>query len=77
LKILDRYEGHPNHYERIKVIARMDNEESVEAVTYIAKPDKVKDGLKPSREYLNHLLKECDLLSEEYCRKLRKWEVLD
>ena len=77
LKILDRYEGYPSHYERIKVVVRMDNGENVEAVTYIAKPDKVKDGLKPSREYLNHLLKGCDLLSEEYCRKLRKWETLD
>jgi len=77
LKILDRYEGYPNHYERIKVVVRMANGENVEAVTYIAKPDKVKDGLKPSREYLNHLLKGCDLLSEEYCRKLRRWETLD
>jgi len=77
LKILDRYEGYPNHYERIKVAVRMDNGEKVEAVTYIAKPDKVKNGLKPSRKYLNHLLKGCDLLSEEYCRKLRRWETLD
>ena len=77
LKMLDIYEGYPNHYERIKVTVRMDNGERVEAATYIARPDKVKDGLKPSREYLNHLLKGCDLLSEEYCRKLRRWETLD
>jgi len=77
LKILDMYEGYPNHYERIKVVVRMDNGERVEAVTYTAKPDKVKDGLKPSKEYLNHLLKGCDLLSEEYCKKLRRWETLD
>ena len=77
LKILDRYEGYPSHYERIKVVVRMDDGEVVEAVTYVAKPDKVREGLKPSKEYLNHLLKGCDLLSEEYCRKLRKLETLD
>jgi len=77
LKILDRYEGYPSHYERIKVVVRMDDGKMVEAVTYVAKPDKVREGLKPSKEYLNHLLKGCDLLSEEYCRKLRKLETLD
>jgi gamma-glutamylcyclotransferase (GGCT)/AIG2-like uncharacterized protein YtfP len=77
LKVLDRYEGYPSHYERIKVVVGMDSGEKVEAVTYIAKPDKVKDGLKPSREYLSHLLKGCDLLSEEYCKKLRMWKTLD
>jgi len=77
LKVLDRYEGYPSHYERIKVVVRMDSGEKVEAVTYIAKPDKVKDGLKPSREYLSHLLKGCDLLSEEYWKKLRRWKTLD
>jgi cation transport regulator ChaC len=77
LKILDRYEGYPSHYERIKVVVRMDDGEMVEAITYVAKPDKVREGLKPSKEYLNHLLKGCDLLSEEYCRKLRKLETLD
>ena len=76
LKTLDRYEGYPSHYGRIKIIVIMDNGEKVEAVTYVAKPDKVKDGLKPSREYLSHLLKGCDLLSEEYCNKLRRLERL-
>jgi len=76
LKTLDRYEGYPTHYGRIKIIVIMDNGEKVEAVTYVAKPDKVKDGLKPSREYLSHLLKGCDLLSEEYCNKLRRLERL-
>jgi gamma-glutamylcyclotransferase (GGCT)/AIG2-like uncharacterized protein YtfP len=77
LKTLDKYEGYPSHYGKIKIIVKMDNGEKVEAITYVAKPDKVKDGLKPSREYLSHLLKGCDLLSEECCKKLRKWETLD
>jgi gamma-glutamylcyclotransferase (GGCT)/AIG2-like uncharacterized protein YtfP len=77
LRILDKYEGYPSHYGRIKIIVRTDDGEKVEAVTYVAKPDKVKDGLKPSREYLCHLLKGCDLLSREYCNRLRECETLD
>ena len=74
---LDRYEGYPNHYRKLKVWVKLDNGEEEEAITYVATPDKVREGLKPSKDYLNHLLKGCDLLSEEYCEKLRKWETLD
>ena len=77
IKKLDRYEGYPNHYERIKVRVRLNRGEEVEATTYVAKFDKVREGLKPSKEYLKHLLKGCDLLSEEYCERLRRWETLD
>jgi len=77
IKKLDRYEGYPNHYERIKVRVKLNRGEEVEATTYVAKFDKVREGLKPSKEYLKHLLKGCDLLSEEYCERLRRWETLD
>jgi len=69
---LDSYEGYPSHYDRIYVKVNLKNGKEIEAVTYIAQPDKIKDGLKPSKEYLNHLLKGCDLLSEEYCKRLRE-----
>ena len=74
---LDKHEGYPSHYNKITVRVNLKDGKEVEAVTYVAQPDKVRDGLKPCREYLNHLLKGCDLLSEEYCEKLRKWETLD
>ncbi|MBO3767992.1 MAG: gamma-glutamylcyclotransferase [Candidatus Brockarchaeota archaeon] len=77
LSKLDKYEGYPEHYKRIKVQVRLDNGMQLEAVTYVANPKKIRDGLKPSREYLNHLLKGCDLLSKEYCEKLRLQETLD
>lgn len=77
IKNLDRYEGYPNHYDKINVKLELNGGSEVEAITYIAQPDKTRNGLKPSREYLNHLLKGCDLLSEEYCDKLRKKETLD
>ena len=74
---LDRYEGYPKHYERIKVRVKVNEGEEVEAITYVAESDKIREGLKPSKEYLRHLLKGCDLLSEEYCERLRRWETLD
>ena len=74
---LDKYEGYPNHYERLNVRVRLDNGKEVEAVTYVANSNKVREGLRPSREYLMDLLRECDLLSIEYWEKLRQWETLD
>ena len=74
---LDTFEGYPKHYNRVVLKVKKDNGEEVEALVYIANPDKVKDGLKPSKEYLNHLLRGCDLLSENYCNMLRNWETLD
>lgn len=71
IKKLDRCEGYPNHYDRIRARVKLDDGKEVEAITYIARPDKVREGLKPSKEYLDHLLKGCDLLSEEYCEMLR------
>lgn len=76
IKKLDSYEGYPWHYNRREVEVKLDNGQKVKAVTYIANPDKVKEGLNPSKEYLYRLLKGCDLLSEEYCEKLRKWKTL-
>ncbi|MBC7091770.1 MAG: gamma-glutamylcyclotransferase [Nitrososphaeria archaeon] len=59
---LDVYEGYPEHYYRINFIVKLDNGQQVKAVTYVANPAKTKDGLKPSKAYLGHLLKGCDLI---------------
>ncbi len=74
---LDEYEGYPNHYERKKLRVKMNNGKEIEAMVYIAKSNKLKKGLKPSRKYIYHLLKGCDLLSQKYCNKLKKQETID
>ncbi|MGB9791799.1 MAG: gamma-glutamylcyclotransferase family protein [Thermacetogeniaceae bacterium] len=75
---LDTYEGFPTHYERREVsVERRDTGEVVSAVTYIANPAKVEDGLKPTREYLSHLLAGADYLSKEYVHRLRLVETAD
>ena len=77
LSKLDRYEGCPTHYERVEVKVQLDDGQEVEAVTYVAQPDKVREGLRPSRGYLDHLLAARDILSKSYYRKLESWETLD
>lgn len=77
LQKLDQCEGYPSHYNRIEVEVQLDNGSKVRALTYVANPEKVKSGLKPSKEYLSYLLEGSDLLSEEYRRKLSGLETLD
>lgn len=78
LSKLDRYEGYPDHYNRIKVKIKLDDGQEMEVITYVAQPDKVRKKLKPSREYLNHLLKGAKgILTEVYYQKLESWKTLD
>ncbi|MCS7020148.1 MAG: gamma-glutamylcyclotransferase [Bernardetiaceae bacterium] len=69
---LDRAEGYPNHYDKIQVTVTDKNGNSINATTYIAKQDKVVEGLFPTREYLNHLLAGKDILSPSYLDKLKQ-----
>lgn len=74
---LDGYEGYPDHYRREEVIVITKDGCKIKAIVYIANDDKTADGLKPSREYLGHLLAGQDLLSEDYFHSLEKTETLD
>ncbi|NPV28356.1 MAG: gamma-glutamylcyclotransferase [Firmicutes bacterium] len=78
LRRLDHYEGVPHHYRRHLVnVERQQTGKDVTAVTYVANPEKVQGGLKPTREYLSHLLAGADCLSEGYMQLLRAIETLD
>jgi hypothetical protein len=69
LAVLDVSEGVAGgHYERRMVpVVRADDGQTVEAVTYTAL--KTAAGLRPTREYLGHLLAGRDLLPQKY----REW----
>lgn len=73
----DKKEGYPQHYCKRKVTVRLNDESRVSALVYIAHPEKVKEGLKPTKDYLNHLLAGRDLLPKEYCQKLALIETID
>lgn len=63
---LDKAEGFPNHYDKIQVALTDKDGNSVNATTYIAKQDKIVNGLSPTIKYLNHLLAGRDILTASY-----------
>jgi gamma-glutamylcyclotransferase len=77
MRKLDRREGIPAHYLRASVVVKMKNGTEVAAVTYVANPSMVSDGLKPTKEYLSHLLAGRSFLSSEYLRWLEGTETFD
>jgi cation transport regulator ChaC len=76
-EVLDVWEGVAGgHYERRTVpVVRADNGQVVDAITYVAL--RVGPNLKPTREYLAHLLAGRDLLPAEYLERLAAVETLD
>jgi cation transport regulator ChaC len=77
LRKMDLREGYPIHYNRINIVVRTEDDKEIEVITYIAQPSKVREGLRPSREYLNHLLAARELLSLNYIRKLEAIRTID
>ncbi|MFH1514112.1 MAG: gamma-glutamylcyclotransferase family protein [bacterium] len=77
IECLDIKEGYPAAYSREEIEVELSDGGKVEALVYIAREDKTRDGLKPSREYLSHYLKGKDLLSEEYYSWLETIETFD
>ena len=75
--VLDVWEGvAAGHYERRTVrVVRADTGEMVDAVTYVALL--VGEGLRPTRDYLGHLLAGRDLLPAHYWEQLRTIRTLD
>src|SRR5262249_17861098 len=65
LDVLDVWEGvAAGHYERRTVrVMRADTGETIDAVTYVALL--VSEGLRPTRDYLGHLLAGRDLLPQK------------
>lgn len=74
---LDHWEGvATGHYERRTVsVVRTDTGVTVEAVTYVALL--TGHGLRPTREYLGHLLAGRDLLPADYCEWLKATPTFD
>src|SRR2546421_107682 len=73
---LDRFEGYPLHYDRVLMQVQLEGDQVVEATVYVAQPSKVKEGLRPTRKYINHLLAGRDILSPSYYRKLEGLKTL-
>lgn len=74
---LDRVESYPRHYDKIQISVIDRENNSIEATTYIAQPDKIANGLLPKREYLNFLLAGRDLLSDPYVEILKQVQTYE
>lgn len=73
IKKLDVYEGAPTHYRRVNVKVQTEKGEELEAVTYVACEEFKREGLRPSEDYLKHLLSAKEMLPESYIKKLKTY----
>jgi gamma-glutamylcyclotransferase (GGCT)/AIG2-like uncharacterized protein YtfP len=63
---LDKREGvNIGHYFRSQINVLLDDGTSVEAIVYLAHSSRVKDGLLPTKAYMEHLYKGLDILGDE------------
>ena len=78
LQRLDKHEGVPNHYKRICLPVETEAG-TVQAISYIAAEGKVREGLRPRCDYLEHLIKGAEehSLPENYIRQLKSVQCFD
>ena len=78
VQILDKAEGVPFHYEKTAVEVEIEGGRKIRAITYIANPKKVKEGILPTKDYLQKFLKNAgEYLSASYEEMLKKVKTHD
>lgn len=77
LDILDKFEGAPNHYRRECIEATTKNGVKYWAITYIANSKYISNNVKPTIEYLSHILTGRDIFSESYYEKIEHHPVYE
>ena len=76
IQILDRFEGFPEHYLKENLTICFLNKR-IEAIVYVATPDKIVPNLMPEKAYLNRLLAAKEYLSQEYFDFLDSTKTID
>ena len=76
IQILDRFEGFPEHYLKENLSIYHLNKR-IEAIVYVAAPDKIGLNLMPEKAYLNRLLAAKQYLSQEYFDFLESTKSID
>ncbi len=77
IRILDDYEGVPKAYHKKIMLVENNNKEFVDCLVYIANHSRTDNSLKPTKEYLDHLLEGKEFLSENYFSELKNTKTLD
>ncbi len=63
---LDKHEGvSSKHYFRSQIEVSLEDGTTVEAIVYLAHPSRIKDGMFPTKSYMDHLYKGLDILGDE------------
>jgi gamma-glutamylcyclotransferase len=72
LRLLDRFQGAPEHYRRIEVTVAASNGSRIPAQVYIA--TKVEKGLRPAGHYLQSILQAAEEreLPQEYLEQVKE-----
>lgn len=71
LKLLDKHEGFPKHYDKVILPVETEND-IVDAIVYIANEKWITEGLKTTEEYKKHILSGKNYLSEKYYNMLNE-----
>jgi len=78
LEKLDLFEGVSiGHYFRTRIQVELKNGRVLPAQVYMACSDQIQENLKPTREYLDHLLASKRVLSPDYVKRLEAVQTLD
>ena len=73
---MDPFEGAPRLYSR-EIYSVSTDEGMIPAWVYVANRAMIRDGMKPERWYLNHLLAGKAFLSDDYYQELQQVVCLD
>lgn len=75
VKILDKYEGFPNHYLKYFLDIKTNNNKE-KCLIYIAKSNwTTKNEIKTTLDYKNYILEGKDFLSNDYYENLKKIKI--
>ena len=74
---LDSYEMYPHYYRRLMMEVETEDLGTVEAWVYMANPAKTKEGLAPTKEYVEYMLMAKDVLPDHYVEFIRSIKTVD
>ncbi len=74
---LDEYESYPYEYDRRIFSIKLVDGTVQKALAYVAQPYRTSSNMRPTKEYLSHLLCAEGLLSADYIRSLNNHKTAD
>lgn len=76
MKIIDNKEGFPTEYNKYRIDVETEDG-IIQAFVYIAHPEWVDNNLKPSKVYIENMLKAKDIISTKYIKLIENIETFE